>query len=69
MDQYKDCRRAADTLFERASAGFIRAAEGGRYDAYFAGQLRALEELKLVESVRVEAVLRPGAHRLRGCWF
>ena len=44
-------------------------AEGGRYDAYCAGQLRALEELKLVEAARVEAVLRPGAHRLCGCWF
>ena len=69
MDHSNELRSASEALFERAAAGFIRAAEGGRYDAYCAGQLRALEELKLVEAARVEAVLRPGAHRLCGCWF
>lgn len=69
MVQRDDIRGAAEALFERAAAGFIRAAEGGRYDAYCAGQLRALEELGLVEVERVEALFRPGAHGLRGCWF
>lgn len=69
MDQSETLTDAAMALFERAAAGFIRAAEGGRYDAYCAGQLRALEELKLVDAARVEAVLRPGAHGLCGCWF
>lgn len=69
MDQSDALHGTAEVLFERAAAGFIRAAEGGRYDAYCAGQLRALEELGLVAAERVEAVLRPGAHRLCGCWF
>lgn len=62
-------RREAEALFRTAADGFGRAAGGGRYDSYFAGQLHALEQLGLIETARVRAVLRPGAHALCGCWF
>ena len=67
MGQGDDLQAAAEALFERAAASFIRAAEAGRHDSFFAGQLQALVELGLIDAARVEPILRPGAHGLCGC--
>jgi hypothetical protein len=64
-----ELQQAAEILFARASAGFLRSAGGGKYDSYFAGQMQALEELKLIDAERIKAVLAPEKHKLRGCWF